>query len=117
MLRVFRKGLDCLHELLSCKCTPEPMVMTVRTAARPTADFIVLCAVMIAHGRPYLRGRFPYVDDALERRIQVATGYGLPRHVVRTGKPGLSWRGNFLIHPDGRIADRDDRTVGQISKL
>lgn len=118
MRRVFAKGLDCLHLLLGCNCPPQPITMRLRTPFTPARSFAVLCAVYTAHGRAVLRERYPFVSDAMEKRIQLACGYCMPKHGIAPRSPrGLLVESSFTIHADGRVTDKDGEAIGHIAPL
>ena len=118
MRRSFQKGLNCLHALLSCECAPEPMEMRLQTVNKPDLGLVILCATYTAHGRDAMRRKFSYVNDALERKVQRALGESMRKDdAARVIRSGLLHQSYFTIHPDGRVADRANKTVGFISKL
>ncbi len=115
MRRVFQKGLDCLHQLFSCKCPAQPIPMTLHTLEKPSGSLVVLCAYYTVHGREALCAKFSYVNAAIVRRVQLACGYCVPS--AGSPKRGLLVKTTFLIHPEGQITDAVGRVVGFIDKF
>ena len=118
MLRVFKKGIACLHKMAQCGCPPQPITMELRTTTPPARDFVMVCATLLAHGAPYMRQTLTCVDDKIERRAMLALGLVRPVAAgALGGGKGLLLRSSYLIMPDGVVLNATGHCIGITASL